>query len=99
MNDAFGIAIEQPKSAEARQQVASQCVGQLQIGCPMAVDLIDNAVCEAYSAFPDRLYLLDAQGIVIYKGGRGPFGYHPDELEQALILELEAGGQHDEPHP
>ena len=33
-----------------------------------------------------RLYLIDREGKVIYKGGRGPFGYKPRELEQTLLL-------------
>jgi hypothetical protein len=37
---------------------------------------------------PDRLYLIDRQGIVAYKGGRGPFGYKVGEMEQSLIMLL-----------
>ncbi len=53
---------------------------------PMLVDGIDDRVGEAYSGFPDRLYLIDTDGKVAYKGGRGPFGFIPQELEQALLL-------------
>ena len=55
---------------------------------PMLVDDIDDAVGKAYSSFPDRLYLIDRDGRVAYKGGRGPYGYKPRELEQTLILLL-----------
>ena len=55
---------------------------------PMVVDGIDNRVGEAYSGFPDRLYLIDIDGKVAYKGGRGPFGFIPQELEQALLMSL-----------
>ena len=55
---------------------------------PLIVDGIDNRVGEAYSGFPDRLYLIDTDGKVAYKGGRGPFGFIPQELEQALLLLL-----------
>ena len=55
---------------------------------PMLVDGIDNRVGEAYSGFPDRLYLIDIDGKVAYKGGRGPFGFIPQELEQALLLSI-----------
>ena len=54
----------------------------------MVIDGIDNRVSEAYSGFPDRLYLIDTDGKVAYKGGRGPFGFVPQELEQALLLSL-----------
>jgi alkylhydroperoxidase family enzyme len=35
---------------------------------------------------PDRLYLLDRRGRVVYKSGRGPFGFKPGELEQAIVM-------------
>jgi hypothetical protein len=37
---------------------------------------------------PARLYLIDADGKVAYKSGRGPFGFKPGELEQALVMSL-----------
>jgi hypothetical protein len=33
-------------------------------------------------------YLVDRQGKIAYKSGRGPFGFKPAELEQALLLLL-----------
>jgi hypothetical protein len=38
---------------------------------------------------PSRLYLIDRQGKVAYKSGRGPFGFKPAELEQSLVLSLQ----------
>jgi len=55
---------------------------------PMVVDEMDDRVGHAYSGMPDRLYLLDRKGRIAYKSGRGPFGFKPGELEQALILLL-----------
>lgn len=52
---------------------------------PLLVDTIDDRVGHAYSGMPDRLYLIDKQGKVAYRGGRGPFGFKPGELEQSLI--------------
>jgi hypothetical protein len=37
---------------------------------------------------PDRMYVVGRDGRVVYKGGRGPFGFNPDEMEQALIMHL-----------
>jgi hypothetical protein len=55
---------------------------------PLLVDRVDDAVCNAYSGFPDRLYIIDQQGRVAYKSGRGPFGFKPTEMEQALLMLL-----------
>jgi hypothetical protein len=54
----------------------------------MLVDSIDDAVGARYSGMPSRLYLIDRQGKVAYKSGRGPFGFKPAELEHSLVLLL-----------
>ena len=51
-------------------------------------DEMDDTVGNAYSGMPDRLVLVDQAGKVVYKGGRGPFGYKPGELEQAMVMLL-----------
>ena len=55
---------------------------------PLLIDDMDDRVGHAYSGMPDRLYVVDRAGKVVYKGGRGPFGYKPGEMEQSLILLL-----------
>jgi len=87
-NRRAGIDIAQAKKFSERVAAARQCCGALQMQVPLIVDGIDNRVGEAYSGFPDRLYLIDIDGKVAYKGGRGPFGFIPQELEQALLLSL-----------
>lgn len=87
-NDKLGISVAQPKSYDERQEVARVCCGSLKMTIPMVVDDIDDRVGVAYSGMPDRLYLIDSQGKVAYKGGRGPFGFKPSELEQSLIMLL-----------
>ncbi|MBI1901658.1 MAG: hypothetical protein HYS13_11190 [Planctomycetia bacterium] len=87
-NDKAGIKIEQPKTTEARTLVASRCCTSLGMTMPLLVDTIEDRVNRAYSGFPDRLYLIDAEGKVVYKGGRGPFGYKPRDLEQTLVMLL-----------
>ena len=39
-------------------------------------------------ALPDRLYLVGKDGKITYAGGRGPRGFKPDELEDAIREEL-----------
>ena len=87
-NQRAGINVTQPKTATERTRVAVQCCDSLKMALPLLVDDIDDAVGKAYSGFPDRLYLIDREGRVAYKGGRGPYGYKPRELEQTLIMLL-----------
>jgi hypothetical protein len=46
---------------------------------------VDELVAAAINAaLPDRLYLIDTQGGIAYKSGRGPMGFKPQELEAAI---------------
>lgn len=87
-NEAVGIKIDQPKTQEARNLVASKCAQSLKLTMPLLVDTINDEVNRAYCGFPERLYLIDRDGKVVYKGGRGPYGFKPRELEQTLIMLL-----------
>ena len=60
---------------------------------PLLVDELDDRVGHAYSGMPSRLYVIDTEGKVSYKSGRGPFGFKPGEMEQALVLLLMSGGK------
>jgi hypothetical protein len=88
-NDRAGVSIRQPRTYDERVAVARTCSARLGLGFPVLVDTIDDAVGARYSGMPSRLYLLDRQGQVAYKSGRGPFGFKPAELEQALVLLLQ----------
>ena len=68
--------------------VAGECCKKLEISMPLLVDGIDDRVGRAYSGMPDRLYVIDREGRVAFKSGRGPFGFKPVEMEQALIMLL-----------
>jgi hypothetical protein len=87
-NERVGVSVAQPTTQAARNLVASQCCQALKLSMPLLVDTIDDQVNRAYSGFPDRLYLIDREGKVAYKGGRGPFAYRPRELEQTLLMLL-----------
>lgn len=92
-NDRAGVALAQPTDKAGRIGAATQCCARLEMKMPVLVDEIDDRVGNAYSGMPDRLYVIDRDGRVVYKGGRGPFGYKPGEMEQSLVMLLldEAG--------
>jgi thiol-disulfide isomerase/thioredoxin len=87
-NDAAGIGLAQPKSYDERVSVAQECQSKLNYSMPLVVDEINDPVGNAYSGMPARLYLIDPDGNVAYKSGRGPFGFKPGELEQSLVTLL-----------
>jgi hypothetical protein len=87
-NDREGICVAQPRAKAEREAVAATCCVKLKISMPLLVDDLDDKVSLAYSGMPDRLYLVDRKGRIAYKGGRGPFGFKPGELEQSLVMLL-----------
>jgi hypothetical protein len=91
-NDRLGVSAAQPQTYDERAEVARRCGKLLDLGFPMLVDTIDDAVGAKYSGMPGRFYLIDKSGKVAFKNARGPFGFKPAELEQALILLLQEEG-------
>lgn len=87
-NNRVGVAVPQPRTFAERAAVATQCHDMLKPAMPLLVDEINDAVGNAYSGMPARLYVIDREGKVAYKGGRGPFGFKSGEMEQALIMTL-----------
>jgi hypothetical protein len=77
--------VHEPTTVEERLAVASSCAANLHVEMPTVVDEIDNAVASAYGGWPDRLYLVGADGRIAFQGGEGPFGFKPGELERALL--------------
>ena len=96
----YGYTYEQPMTYDGRVALAETCQRTLDIGIPLLVDGIDDPVGGPYSGMPARLYLIDRDGRVAFKSGRGPFGFKVGELEQALILllnETDEAASPDEP--
>ena len=87
-NDKDGVVFAQPTTDEERCEVAGKCRAALHMTIPLVVDHVDDRVGHAYSGMPDRLYLIDRAGKVAYKGGRGPFGFKPGEVEQQIAMML-----------
>lgn len=83
-NEVAGIRIKQPTSFEAREEVAQTCSTKLSLKFPVIVDTIDNKTNQDYAAHPDRLYVVDKDGKIAYKGKPGPRGFNVAEMAQAL---------------
>ncbi|PYX85576.1 MAG: deiodinase [Acidobacteria bacterium] len=83
------VVFASPKSEEERALVAGACVRKLGIQFPAVVDEFGNSTERQYTAWPDRLYLIDATGRVAYKSKPGPFGFQAQELKTALARVVE----------
>ena len=78
------VLFASPKNEEERAFVAGACVRKLGIKFPAIIDGYENHTEIAYNGWPDRLYLIDRDGKVVYKSKPGPFGFKPNELEAAI---------------
>ena len=78
------VVFNAPTNLDERTHVATSCREGLDLSMPMVLDGMDNAVEQAYAGWPDRLYLMDIDGTVAYKGGPGPGGFNPMELSAAI---------------
>jgi hypothetical protein len=79
-----GVVFASPRDEEERSAVAGTCVRKLGIEIPAVLDEFGNSTEAAYTAWPDRLYLIDSSGRVVFKSKPGPFGFKPDNLQNAL---------------
>jgi type I thyroxine 5'-deiodinase len=78
------VIFASPRNEDERSSVAGTCVRKLGIEIPALLDEFGNSTEVAYTAWPDRLYLIDADGKVAYKSKPGPFGFKPNDLEAAM---------------
>jgi type I thyroxine 5'-deiodinase len=83
-NEKEGIKVNQPKTYEERVKVAGECLEDLKLSIPCLVDDMQNTAQKAYAGWPDRIYVIDKDGKVAYRGEPGPRGFRPAEAEEAL---------------
>ena len=78
------LVFNQPKTSEERKKLAAILVDRLHYRMPLAIDAMDNRAEKAYSAWPERIYVIGTDGRLLYTGALGPFGFHPEEAEKTL---------------
>lgn len=79
-----GVVYSQPDTFEARQELAKTFVDRMGVETDTLVDDIRNTALACYAAWPERIYIVDRDGRILYKGGIGPFYFEPDELREFL---------------
>jgi hypothetical protein len=78
------VLVASTKTKDERYTVAGLCVTNLGIELPALIDELDNRVEQAYTGWPDRLYVIHRDGRIAYKSAAGPFGFKPSEVEASL---------------
>lgn len=96
VNDDQGVCYIQPRNTGDRLTIASDFIKRFHYEIPLLVDPFENPANEVYAGWPERLYVIDEQGNIAYKGGMGPFEFHPEEVEAwlgARFPDVAAGGK------
>jgi hypothetical protein len=83
-NTRNGINVKQPTNLKERAKVAETCVASLKVDFPCALDDMKGSAQKAYSAWPDRIYVVDINGKIAMKGGPGPQGFDPEAAEKSV---------------
>jgi type I thyroxine 5'-deiodinase len=78
------VSVASPKTLAERCAVEGTCATKLALRIPAVIDDLANSTEDAYTAWPDRLYVIDADGRVAYKSKPGPFGFKPADMEVVL---------------
>ena len=86
INHTQGVVYDQPVFSSARAAIAADCMVSAEIRIPVAIDNMENSVSEAYSASPERLYLIDGDGVVRHRSDMGPFRMETVEAWYSALL-------------
>lgn len=78
------VCYAQPKTLAQRVAIANDFIKRYKYPIAFGIDDVTNAADHAYSAWPERLYIIDERGRIAYRGGMGPFHYYPDEVRAWL---------------
>jgi hypothetical protein len=84
LKDKDDVCYAQPKTLEQRLAIANDFTKRFKFPLPFGIDDMSNAADSAYSAWPERLYIIDESGRIAYRGGMGPFNYNPAEVREWL---------------
>ena len=90
INESEDVILNQHQSLAEREAAAQTCSLRLDLSIPTLLDEMSNEVDYAYAALPERLYLIDSEGRVAFRGDAGPMGFHPVQLEAAIQQLLES---------
>ena len=88
-NRQHGVEYAQPLTYEAREVVAEACTLGLRLTLPTYVDDMRNTADLTFNGWPERLYVLSNDWRVVYKGGKGPYGFDLEELEGFLANQMQ----------
>ncbi len=83
-----GVIHQAPTTLDERADLAEVCVLGLDMKMPMLLDTMSDVVDGLYNALPERLYVIDADGRVVFKTVAGSPGFDPEAWAAAIEAHL-----------
>ena len=78
------VEIKNHTNIEERAQAASTCIKDLNISIPTLLDDMEDSVATAYSAHPDRLFIIGSDGKIAFRGDKGPHGFDAEAMKKVF---------------
>ena len=66
------ICYPQPTTLTQRVAIANDFSQRFHFPLPLAIDPMNDAADHLYAGWPERLYVVDESGKIVYRGGIGP---------------------------
>jgi tetratricopeptide (TPR) repeat protein len=88
INRREGISLPEARSASERAEHAAVCRRELKIPFEAALDGLDGKAEAAFSAFPSRVFVIDARGAVTFSSALDVETFRPKALEAAIEAAL-----------
>jgi tetratricopeptide (TPR) repeat protein len=84
VNAREGVSLPDARTLEERAEHAALCRRRLDIAYEAVLDGMDDAVEKAWSAFPSRVFVVDASGRVTFSSALDMETFRPEALEAAV---------------
>jgi len=78
------VCYPQPKTLPQRVAIANDFIKRFKFPIPLGIDAMSDHGDHLYGGWPERIYVIDESGKIVYRGGLGPFNYHPAEVSAWL---------------
>jgi len=70
-------AIHTPRTMAEKCAVAGKCAVGLKLEISCLVDDMNDRAEKLYDGWPDRLFVVDKDGLIVVRGDPGPWGFAP----------------------
>lgn len=87
------FVVKSPKTIEERRGIARDFAKRINVPMPILVDTHDDKIERTYVCWPNRMFILDAQGKIADKGMAGPGGTAASAQRAPQVLDRLLGGK------